>query len=821
MITFNEDLDTSSTPPNSAFTVKKDVGGTATEQTLTGTPSVSGATVTLTLSTAVTSTDTEITVKYTKPGSGTDNRIRDALGNETATFDDEDVTNSTTATDTTAPTVTSIERQTPGSSPTNADSLTWRITFSENVQNVDGTDFSVSGTTATLTAAAVTGSESQYDVTASGGDLADLDATVTLSFASGQNITDKATTPNALSNTTPTSTTNENSYVVDNTAPRVVSIERQNPSRSPTNANSVTWRITFSEAVKNVGSVDLRVVSSPGVGSTQTTSMVSGSGDTQFDTVIGGPNLTNYNGTLTVTVSSSHDIKDNANNALTNLTPTSTNDNTYRIDNTAPTFSSAAINGATLVITFNENLLTTSTLRTDDFEVTKGASDTVQSLTGTPSITGATVTLTLSSAVSSADDNIKVGYTRPSANVNRVRDEAGNAAATFADSDAEDVTNNTAANTAPTASNGEVETNEDTDYTFEADDFNFADTDTGDALESVKITSLPGSGKGSLELDGTALTATDLPKTVTKAELDDDDLVYSPPANASGDDYTTFKFKVNDGDDDSTAEYTMTIDVEAVNDAPVVDNAIPDQAATAGSAFSYAFPANTFSDVDDTALDYSATKSDDTALPSWLTFTESTRTFSGTPAVSDIGTLSVKVKAEDGDDASVTDTFDIVVSPTITIAAEHESLPLAWVSPVGKLTFTLTRTGPTTNAVDVPVTLTQDEAWLASTRLSRTVTIAAGDSTATFQLDYAWFWDDNSATLDSGDLTAALGAVDGYDTDDAEAEVYIHGRSKKTGETSLDMEEYSFAEDSGNNTLYVTEVTLDPNVTPTALPPSP
>ena len=450
-------------------------------------------------------------------------------------------------TDTMAPTVTDIERQEPDTSPTNSDTLKWRVTFSEDVQNVDTTDFSVSGTTGTVTAVAgVSGSERQYDVTASGGDLANYDGTVTLSFASGQNITDKASTSNDLSNTT----------------------------------------------------------------------------------------------------------------------PTGTNDNTYVLDNTAPTFSSAAINGATLVITFNEDLDTSSTPPNSAFTVKKDVSGTAteQTLTGTPSVSGKTVTLALSTAVTSTDTEITVKYTKPGSGTdNRIRDALGNETATFDDD--EDVTNNTTAtNTAPTASDGEVETNEDTDYTFEADDFNFADTDTGDTLSSVKITSLPGSGKGSLEFDGTALTATDLPQTVTKAELDDDDLVYSPPADANGDDFATFKFKVNDGDDDSASEYTMTVDVDAVNDAPTVANAIPDQAAMAGSAFSYAFPANTFSDVDDTALEYSATKSDDTALPSWLTFTESTRTFSGTPTVSDIGTLSVKVKAEDDDDASVTDTFDIVVS---------------------------------------------------------------------------------------------------------------------------------------------------------------
>ena len=56
---------------------------------------------------------------------------------------------STYTVDTTAPRVASIERRTPTSSPTNADSLTWRVTFNENVKNVDATDFAIAGTTAT------------------------------------------------------------------------------------------------------------------------------------------------------------------------------------------------------------------------------------------------------------------------------------------------------------------------------------------------------------------------------------------------------------------------------------------------------------------------------------------------------------------------------------------------------------------------------------------------------------------------------------------------------------------------------------------------
>ena len=110
------------------------------------------------------------------------------------------------------------------------------------------------------------------------------------------------------------------------------------------------------------------------------------------------------------------------------------------------------------------------------------------------------------------------------------------------------------------------------------------------------------------------------------------------------------------------------------NNPPTVATAIPDQSATAGTAFSYVFPANTFSDADtgDT-LSYTATKTDDTALPTWLSFDAGTRTFAGTPQAADAGTVAVKVTASDGNGGSVSDTFDITVAadttpPTLTSA---------------------------------------------------------------------------------------------------------------------------------------------------------
>ena len=120
-------------------------------------------------------------------------------------------------------------------------------------------------------------------------------------------------------------------------------------------------------------------------------------------------------------------------------------------------------------------------------------------------------------------------------------------------------------NNPPTSAEQLVDADEDTDYTFTADDFGFADTDAGDSLVSVKIVTLPASGEGTLTLSGTAIGSGDLPKTVPADDLDE--LKYSPPANLYGTDVASFTFKVNDGTVDSDNAYTMTIDVKGEDDA--------------------------------------------------------------------------------------------------------------------------------------------------------------------------------------------------------------------------------------------------------------
>jgi len=108
------------------------------------------------------------------------------------------------------------------------------------------------------------------------------------------------------------------------------------------------------------------------------------------------------------------------------------------------------------------------------------------------------------------------------------------------------------------------------------------------------------------------------------------------------------------------------------NNAPTVDNPIPDQDATQDVAFSFTFAWDTFSDEDsDDTLTYTARRGNGAKLPGWLTFHPATRTFTGTPANANVGSLTVKVTATDDNDASASDKFVITVAnvndaPTLT-----------------------------------------------------------------------------------------------------------------------------------------------------------
>ncbi len=145
------------------------------------------------------------------------------------------------------PRVTSIKRQDPATEHTKLDSLTWRVVFSQDVQNVDEEDFTVSGGSAEVSyAEAVGGSATTYDVTGSGGSLSRFDGEVSLEFTANQDI-EATAAPNAdLDAMLPTGA-NYETYIVDNTAPTVMIM--------PVDASTATFTasIIFSEDVAGFG----------------------------------------------------------------------------------------------------------------------------------------------------------------------------------------------------------------------------------------------------------------------------------------------------------------------------------------------------------------------------------------------------------------------------------------------------------------------------------------------------------------------------------------------------------------------------------------
>ncbi|WP_256012193.1 YDG domain-containing protein [Desertivirga xinjiangensis] len=122
--------------------------------------------------------------------------------------------------DAVAPKVTSIKRQTPSSEKTNADELTFRVTFSEKLSGVKTEHFSVSGTTASVGALQEITEGTVFDLPVSGGNLASLDGEVSLSISSVSGIKDIA--GNVLSSFTPTDANEK--YTIDNTAPVITGV---------------------------------------------------------------------------------------------------------------------------------------------------------------------------------------------------------------------------------------------------------------------------------------------------------------------------------------------------------------------------------------------------------------------------------------------------------------------------------------------------------------------------------------------------------------------------------------------------------------------
>jgi len=167
----------------------------------------------------------------------------------------------------------------------------------------------------------------------------------------------------------------------------------------------------------------------------------------------------------------------------------------------------------------------------------------------------------------------------------------------------------TAINDAPFATDSTVTVLESSSYVIQSADFGYTDVDdfpAANIFTDVTISQLP--PNGTLTLAGVAVTTNQM---ISVADIDNGDLLFTPPPNANGVAYSNIRFFVHDdggtgsgGLDKSASPNTLTFDVSGINNAPTgSDNTVSLQE---DSSYVIAGTDFGFTDVNDTADNFAA-----------------------------------------------------------------------------------------------------------------------------------------------------------------------------------------------------------------------
>ena len=126
--------------------------------------------------------------------------------------------------------------------------------------------------------------------------------------------------------------------------------------------------------------------------------------------------------------------------------------------------------------------------------------------------------------------------------------------------------------------------------------------------------------------------------------------------------------------------------------------------------------------------------------------------------------------------------------PEITLHASSTK----YVAGLEALVFTVTRTGDTAAELDLTINITQEQEWLTDT--SYDVIIPANLSAIKFRIPAPNF---SSDVTESGNLTATVSPVSGYDTSRASVQVRMISQEGPAVKIALDMSQYTVDEGSG------------------------
>ncbi|WP_239649617.1 putative Ig domain-containing protein [Methylocucumis oryzae] len=108
----------------------------------------------------------------------------------------------------------------------------------------------------------------------------------------------------------------------------------------------------------------------------------------------------------------------------------------------------------------------------------------------------------------------------------------------------------------------------------------------------------------------------------------------------------------------------FSVNVNDLNESPVVNQTLNAQTANQYQPFNFTLPNNSFSDPDaGDHLTLTATLANGSALPSWLSFSSLTGTFNGTPGINDTNPLTIKVVATDTHGLYAENSFNLSINP--------------------------------------------------------------------------------------------------------------------------------------------------------------
>ncbi|MEJ6398604.1 VCBS domain-containing protein [Yoonia sp. 208BN28-4] len=192
---------------------------------------------------------------------------------------------------------------------------------------------------------------------------------------------------------------------------------------------------------------------------------------------------------------------------------------------------------------------------------------------------------------------------------------------------------------------------------------------------------------------------------------------------------------------------TVNVTVNAINDAPEVENPIADQGGTEDQSFSFTVPANAFADVDDATLSYSLGMSS----PIWLSINAVSGVISGTPPQNFNGAVNVEVIATDAAGLTASDTFALDIA-AVNDATEIDNT----LQPFSEHVEAIDDAAPVPTAVAPLVTLT-DVDGLDYDGAVFTASVGGSDATDRLALDESGLIEISSdAVLLSGNQIATV-----------------------------------------------------------------